>query len=103
MGGTVLLLASDIVHVSALQSILLGLLQGLTEFLPVSSTAHMDIALQVMHLEDSQHSGAAFSAIVQLGPIVAIIAYFRQELGRYVRGILRTRTPAGIRPDDIDA
>lgn len=85
---------------SWLEAILLGLLQGVTEFLPVSSTAHMDIVPQLLHRPDP---GAAFSAVVQLGPIVAIILYFRQELARYVRGILRTGTPANIKRGDTDA
>ena len=85
---------------SWLQAILLGLLQGLTEFLPVSSTAHMDVIPQLFGLRDP---GAAFSAVCQLGPIVAIIAYFRKDLLRYVQGILRTKTPANLTRDDVDA
>src|SRR5579862_4642220 len=85
---------------SFLQATLLGLLQGLTEFLPVSSTAHMAIAPQLLGMNDP---GAAFSAIVQLGPIAAIIAYFRSDIARYVRGILRTGSPTRVPPDDVDA
>ncbi len=80
---------------------ILGLVQGATEFLPVSSTGHMRIIPALLHWDDP---GAAFSAVVQLGPIVAIIAYFRADLIRYVAGIGRTIgkkdwLPAG----DIDA
>ena len=75
---------------SWLQAILLGLLQGLTEFLPVSSTAHMDVIPQLFGGNDP---GAAFSAVCQLGPIVAIIAYFRKDLIRYVQGVLRHPNP----------
>lgn len=85
---------------SWLQAILLGFLQGLTEFLPVSSTAHMDVIPQLFGQKDP---GAAFSAVCQLGPIIAIIAYFRKDLIRYVQGILRTGTPGNVRPDDLDA
>ena len=85
---------------SWLQAILLGLLQGLTEFLPVSSTAHMDVIPQLFGQPDP---GAAFSAVCQLGPIVAIIAYFRKDLMRYVSGIVRTKTPANLTPSDTDA
>ena len=90
---------------SYLQSILLGFLQGLTEFLPVSSTAHMAIVPQLFGMHDP---GAAFSAIVQLGPIVAIIIYFRSDLIRYVQGVLRHPNPAFVlrrrsRDSDIDA
>ena len=83
------------------QAVLLGLLQGLTEFLPVSSTAHMAIAPQLFFGMDDP--GATFSAIVQLGPIVAIIAYFRNDLARYVKGIFRTKSPLNIPAGDIDA
>ena len=90
----------SVVPVTWGQALALGLLQGLTEFLPVSSTAHMAIAPQLVGMKDP---GAAFSAIAQLGPIVAIILYFRNDLIRYVQGILRTKSPANVRSDDTDA
>lgn len=96
-----MLLATDVVAISWLKAILLGLLQGLTEFLPVSSTAHMAIAPQLLFGMDDP--GAAFSAIVQLGPIVAIAAYFRHDLIRYVQGMIRTRTPFRIPQEDLEA
>ncbi len=90
-----------IVHISYLQAILLGLVQGATEFLPVSSTAHMAIAARVLfHLTDP---GAAFSAVVMLGPIFAIIAYFRSDLVRYLQGIFRCPNPFKIPADEVDA
>ena len=82
------------------QAVALGLLQGLTEFLPVSSTAHMAIAPHLFGMDDP---GAAFSAIVQLGPIVAIIAYFRNDLIRYAQGVMRTKLPVNVWPEDTDA
>jgi undecaprenyl-diphosphatase len=81
-------------------AILLGLLQGITEFLPVSSTAHMDIVPQLLGWADP---GSTFSAIAQLGPIVAIVSYFRKDLSRYIHGILRTKSPKGIPANDLDA
>ena len=95
-----MLLINEIVKVSWLNSILLGILQGLTEFLPVSSTAHMAIAPQLLGQPDP---GAAFSAIVQLGPIIAIIAYFWKDLLKYVKGVIRTKSPKNIPPGDLDA
>ena len=95
-----MLLIGDILPMGWLQAILLGLLQGLTEFLPVSSTAHMAIIPQLFHQPDP---GAAFSAIVQLGPIAAIILYFRTDLVKYIQGILRTKSPANVPKDDVDA
>lgn len=92
-----MVLAAD---VSWLQAIFIGVVEGLTEFLPVSSTAHMAVLPQLMGQPDP---GAAFSAVVQMGPIIAIVAYFRHDLIRYVRGILRTKTPFKIPADDMDA
>ncbi len=90
----------DVVPIDWIQAVILGLLQGLTEFLPVSSTAHMAVAPQLlMHMRDP---GAAFSAVVQLGPIIAIIAYFRVDLLRYIHGMMRTKSLANAR-EDLDA
>lgn len=87
--------------VSWVQSVVLGALQGLTEFLPVSSTAHMALASRMLYGEDV---GAAFSAVVQLGPIVAILWYFRADLVKYVHGMARTKSPGkAITTNDTDA
>jgi len=83
-----------------MQAIFIGLVEGITEFLPVSSTAHMAFVPQLFGMGDP---GAAFSAVVQMGPVVAIIAYFWRDLLRYFQALLRTRTPANIRKDDVDA
>ena len=67
-----------------LQAIVLGIVQGLTEFLPVSSTAHLRIvpALFGWHFYNgtTNDPGAAFTAIVQLGTTLAIVIYFWREL-----------------------
>lgn len=91
---------TDAFHLNYMQAALLGLLQGLTEFLPVSSTAHMALASRLFFGQDA---GAAFSAVVQLGPIAAILAYFRKDLGRYLAGVLRTMSPTKVAPEDVDA
>src|SRR5262245_13348100 len=62
-----------------LQAIILGLVQGLTEFLPISSTAHLRIIPALLNWEDP---GAAFSAVSQLGTWVATVIYFRRDLAR---------------------
>jgi undecaprenyl-diphosphatase len=71
--------------VTFLQAIVLGIVQGLTEFLPVSSTAHLRIVpvLFNWHFYGSAHNhdpGAAFTAVVQLGTTLAIVIYFWREL-----------------------
>jgi len=55
----------------------LGVVQGLTEFLPVSSTAHLRIAPELLGQPDP---GAAYSAVIQLGTLVAVLVYFARDL-----------------------
>jgi undecaprenyl-diphosphatase len=63
----------------------LGIVQGLTEFLPVSSTAHLRIAPAVFGQPDP---GAAFTAVIQLGTLLAVIGYFIRELFGMIRAAL---------------
>lgn len=56
---------------------LLGLIQGLTEFIPVSSTAHLRVASA---LAGQQDAGAAYTAVIQLGTLMAVLAYFAKDL-----------------------
>jgi undecaprenyl-diphosphatase len=72
--------------VDALQAIVLGIVQGLTEFLPISSTAHLHIVPAILGWDDP---GAAFTAVVQLGTMAAVLLYFRDDLYRIVVGWLR--------------
>ncbi len=64
-------------RMSLLQAIVLGLVQGLTEFLPISSTAHLRIVPELFGWPDP---GAAYSAVIQLGTVAAVILYFRKDL-----------------------
>jgi undecaprenyl-diphosphatase len=64
------------------QAIILGLVQGLTEFLPISSSAHLSIVGQVFF--GGRDPGAAFTAITQLGTETAVILYFAKDIGRIV-------------------
>jgi undecaprenyl-diphosphatase len=71
--------------VSFFQAIVLGVTQGLTEFLPISSTAHLRIVPAFAGWEDP---GAAFTAVVQLGTMAAVLLYFRADLWRIARAWL---------------
>jgi undecaprenyl-diphosphatase len=71
----------------ALQAIILGIVQGLTEFLPISSTAHLRIVPAFAGWEDP---GAAFTAVVQLGTMAAVLLYFRHDLWNITRTWLRS-------------
>ena len=59
-----------------LEFILYGLIQGLTEFIPVSSTAHLKVVSEFLGFEDP---GYSLSAIIQLGSVIAIFFYFRND------------------------
>ena len=72
---------------SVLEAIILGITQGLTEFLPISSTAHLRIVPAFAGWEDP---GAAFTAVVQLGTMAAVLLYFREDLIRIGRAWLRS-------------
>ncbi len=67
-----------------LHAILLGLVQGLTEFLPVSSTAHLTL---VENLMLGRSMPLAFDVLLHVGTLVALCVYFRREIGQVVRGI----------------
>lgn len=78
---------------SVLQAIVLGLVQGITEFLPISSTAHLRIAPALLGWPDP---GAAFSAVIQLGTVAAVLIYFAKDIGRLGAAFfrsLRSRAP----------
>jgi undecaprenyl-diphosphatase len=78
--------------VSLLEAIVLGIAQGLTEFLPISSTAHLRIVPAFAGWPDP---GAAFTAVTQLGTMTAVLLYFREDLIRIARAWLRSlRDPA---------
>jgi undecaprenyl-diphosphatase len=86
--------------VDALQAIVLGIVQGLTEFLPVSSTAHLRIIPAFFGWDDP---GAAFTAVVQLGTVAAVLVYFRRDLWNIASAWLRSAMARERAPQDPDA
>jgi len=81
-----------------LQAIFLGILQGLTEFLPISSSAHLRIAGEFFNTPVDP--GATFTAITQIGTETAVLLYFRKDILRIVKAVLRSLT---LRKVDSDA
>lgn len=67
---------------SWVQVLVLAVLQGLTEFLPVSSSGHLAIASRVFFADDA---GASFTAVTQLGTELAVLLYFARDIGRIVK------------------
>ncbi|WP_369373470.1 undecaprenyl-diphosphate phosphatase [Promicromonospora sp. Populi] len=95
---------------TAWEAILLGLVQGLTEFLPISSSAHLRI---VGELIGSGDPGAAFTAITQIGTEAAVIIYYREKIGTILVAWFkaltgangsgwRARTGLGAGPGSVD-
>lgn len=94
--------------VSFIEAVVLGIVQGLTEFLPISSSGHLRIVPELFGWGDP---GAAFTAVIQLGTMAAVVIYFWADLWRITRAwfadvprALRwLRTPAeraGLRPNE---
>jgi undecaprenyl-diphosphatase len=84
---------------SSLEAIVLGLVQGLTEFLPISSSGHLRIVPALLGWEDP---GAGFTAVIQLGTMAAVLLYFRADLWRIASAWLReVRVP--LREASADA
>jgi len=74
-----------------LEAIFLGIVQGLTEFLPISSTGHLTIIGKMMNLISSEnpHYWTAFIAVIQLGTLVAVLLYFREDIISIIKDFLK--------------
>jgi undecaprenyl-diphosphatase len=81
------------------EAIVLGIVQGLTEFLPVSSTAHVLIVSQLFGWQDP---GAAFSAVTQIGTELAVLVYFRNDIKRIILAWFASLRDSSLR-SHIDA
>ena len=68
-------------------AVVLGVVEGLTEFLPVSSTGHLTLAEGLLGLPVDDPAVTAFTAVVQSGAILAVLVYFARDLGRLVRDL----------------
>ncbi len=82
---------------SWLHAVVYGVLQGFSEYLPISSTAHLLIAGRLTGWGDPS---AAFTAVIQIGTILAVLVYFRRDLVELLKGLLKTIRERNL--DDAD-
>lgn len=68
-----------------IKAIVYGIIQGLTEFIPISSTAHIRVVPALLGWGDP---GAAFTAVIQIGTLIATLIYFREDIGKMIMGFL---------------
>ncbi|MFN0156704.1 MAG: undecaprenyl-diphosphatase UppP [Bacteroidota bacterium] len=82
-----------------LEAILLGIIQGLTEFLPISSTAHLTIAGHLLGLINKNNPAAwtAFIGVMQLGTLLAVVIYFFNDVSAIVRSFIKDIISHGAR------
>ena len=80
------------------QGIILGIVQGLTEFLPISSTAHLKVVPIMLGWGDP---GVAFTAVIQLGSIAAVVWYFWQDLIQITTGAIKAVQKSDYQSQDF--
>src|SRR6195952_4760792 len=68
-----------------LKALILGVVEGLTEFLPISSTGHLIIAEQLLHFDDEK--GKVFAIVIQTGAMLAIVWEYRDRFARALTGL----------------
>jgi undecaprenyl-diphosphatase len=74
-----------------LEAIILGIVEGITEFLPISSTGHLILTERVLEFKDSQD---LFTVVIQVGAILAVIWFYRQDLTQKTAGLIRRERDA---------
>lgn len=85
--------------ISIVDSVILGVVEGLTEFLPVSSTGHLKIVEAALGQRTDDSSVVAFTAVIQVGAIAAVVVYFLRDIARIARAWLRGLVRAEARAD----
>ncbi|AGY59541.1 undecaprenyl pyrophosphate phosphatase [Gloeobacter kilaueensis JS1] len=85
-------------QISIIEAIVLGFVQGITEYLPISSTAHLRVVPALLGWGDP---GSAYSAVIQLGSLLAVLTYFRKDLTEIVTGTVKAFRSGDTRSRDV--
>jgi len=75
--------------INVVQAVVLGVVEGVTEFLPVSSTGHLTIVEALMGIKTDDKAVTAFTAVIQVGAILAAVVYFRRDIARLIVAFVR--------------
>jgi len=84
---------------TTIDALILGLIQGMTEFLPVSSSAHLFLGHQLLGLEEPR---LAFDLVLHLGTLIAVMYFLRSEITQIVTSVFRSRLSLLAPPSDWD-
>ena len=71
------------------KAVVLGIIEGVTEFLPVSSTGHLTVAERILGLRVDDVAVTAYTAIIQVGAIFAAVIYFWRDIVRILSSLVR--------------
>jgi undecaprenyl-diphosphatase len=86
-------------HISFLHAVLLGIVEGVTEFLPVSSTGHLTIVERALDYKTDDPGVTAFTAIIQTGAVLAVVLFLREDIIRLLKAALRGARDPSARDD----
>ena len=87
---------------NVIEAIILGIVQGLSEFLPISSSAHLTLTGKLMNVVSQDHpeQWTAFIAVIQLGTLLAVLIYFRKEIINIISNFLRDNIKGRLKYTD---
>jgi len=72
-------------------AMILGIVEGFTEFLPISSTGHLIVAERILHFKDPND---VFTTVIQIGAMAAVVWFFRKDIWQKIQGLFRKDKPA---------